>query len=117
MPTDFTSGQVFPRRARETFGGYDYILRVFDKARAAKAGTIFDYIYPCPIDESVFTSWGITSAEFDAALESCTTDEQILAWLQTRVAADVRDAANAQLHAAWTHKMDKHDRDENCVPA
>lgn len=117
MATDFRSGRDFPRRARETYGGFTYLLRVFDKGRAAKHGTIHDYFYPCPIDEDMFAQWGITAAEFTAALDTCTTDEDILRWLQARVSPEVRDAANAYLAREWTHKMDKHDRDENCVSA
>jgi hypothetical protein len=115
LATDFRSGRDFPRRARERYGGFDYLLRVFDKGRASKAGTIFDYIYPCPIDQDIFAQWEITPDEFTAAVETCTTDEQILAWLQARVPAERRDATNAYLASTWTHKMDKHDRDENAV--
>jgi hypothetical protein len=115
LATDFRSGRDFPRRARERYGGFDYLLRVFDKGRASKAGTIFDYMYPCPIDQDIFAQWEITPDEFTAAVETCTTDEQILAWLQARVPAERRDATNAYLASTWTHKMDKHDRDENAV--
>jgi len=49
MATDFRSGRDFPRRGRDEFGGFYWLLRVFDKARAARNGTIHDYIYPCPL--------------------------------------------------------------------
>lgn len=117
MATDLRSGHDYPRRAREPYGGYLYLLRVFDKARAARNGTIHDYIYPCPIDQEVFGQWAITSDAFDAALETCATDEQILAWLQARVTPAARDAAHAHLAAVRTANMDKHDREEAAVPA
>src|SRR3979409_2124132 len=47
MPTDFRNGE-FPRRGRDTLDGYLWLARVFDKARAARDETIYDYIYPCP---------------------------------------------------------------------
>jgi hypothetical protein len=117
MATDFRSGHDFPRRARDEYGGYLYLLRVFDKARASKSGTIHDYVYPCPIDQSVFADWGITAEQFTAAVESCTTDEQILAWLRARVSPEARERAHANLIANWKHKMDKHDREEGFVAA
>ena len=46
MATDFRSGKDFPRAGRDTLGGYMWLKRVFDKGRAARDGTIFDYIYP-----------------------------------------------------------------------
>ena len=53
MPTDFRNGE-FPRRGRDALDGFLWLARVFDKARAARDGTIFDYIYPCPMDRAVF---------------------------------------------------------------
>ena len=85
MATDFRSGREFPRRGREALGGVFWLARVFDKARAAAAGTIHDYIYPCPMDRGVFERWGISSDDFDRAIAQHTTDEAILAWLESRV--------------------------------
>ena len=102
MATDFRSGRDFPRRGREMFGGYYWLLRVFDKARAARGGTIHDYIYPCPIDREMFEHWGITADAFDAALATCDSDELILSWLEGNVGPLRRDVANNPplVHAA-----------------
>jgi hypothetical protein len=67
MATDFRDGKTFPRRGREAFGKALWLARLFDKARAAAAGTIFDYIYPCPMDKGVMERWGISPDEFDQA--------------------------------------------------
>jgi hypothetical protein len=112
MATDFRSGAAFPRRGREVYGGFNWLVRVFDKARAAKHGTIHDYIYPCPIDRAVFEFWGVTSAEFDAALDTCTTDEAILAWLKARVTPAQRDAANAYVLVERLQNLDRQDAEE-----
>ena len=117
MATDFRSGHDFPRRGRDEFGGFLWLRRVFDKARAARNGTIHDYIYPCPMDRGVFERWGITSSQFDAALETCTTDEQILAWVQARVSTAQRDAANAYLLGERLANLDKQDVEERVVAA
>lgn len=112
MATDFRSGRAFPRRGRDVYGGYNWLLRVFDKARAAKDGTIHDYIYPCPIDKAVFEIWGITSADFDQAVAANTTDDQILAWLNQRVSPAQRDKANAYVLVERAHNLDKQDLEE-----
>jgi hypothetical protein len=117
MATDFRSGTEFPRRGRESFGGYLWILRAFDKARAAADGTIYDYIYPCPMDKGVFERWGITAAEFDAAVAEHRTDDAILAWLEKRVDAEHRDAANIWLLTEKSANMDRQDAEEGVAVA
>jgi len=117
MATDFRSGHDFPRRGREVYGEYLWLLRVFDKARAARNGTIHDYIYPCPMDRGVFERWGISSTEFDAALVTCETDDQILAWVKSRVSPAKRDAANSYLLGERLANLDKQDLEERAVPA
>jgi hypothetical protein len=117
MATDFRSGRDFPRRAREDIDGFLWLARVFDKARASQNETIHDYIYPCPMDRGVFDRWGITSRMFDAALDSCDTDDEILAWLRARVTSDRRDDANRWLLGEKIANLDKLDAEEGFVPA
>jgi Domain of unknown function (DUF5069) len=111
MATDFRNGE-FPRRGREVLDGFMWIARVFDKARAARNGTIHDYIYPCPMDRGVFDRWGITPRLFDGALETCLTDEEILAWLKARVPEARRDEANRWLTEEKSESMDRQDAEE-----
>ena len=116
MATDFRHGE-FPRRGRDALDGYLWLARVFDKARAAAAGTIFDYIYPCPMDRAVFDRWGITARMFDAALDTCQTDDEILAWIKARVPEARRDDANRWLREEKTLNLDRQDAEEGAVPA
>lgn len=117
MPTDFRSGTIFPRRGREALGGYLWLARVFDKARAARDGTIHDYIYPCPMDRGVFDRWGITSKAFDAAIATRDSDEEILEWVRVRVPDPKRDAANQWLREEKLASLDRQDAEEGVVPA
>jgi hypothetical protein len=112
MATDFRDGKTFPRRGRESAQGYYWIFRAFDKARAVANGTIFDYIYPCPMDRGVFERWGITVAEFDAAIATHQTDEAIVSWLAGRVDAKHRDAANGWLLNEKSSNLDRQDAEE-----
>jgi hypothetical protein len=115
MATDFRSGREFPRRGREEFGGYNWLLRVFDKGRASHDGTIHDYIYPCGLDRGVFERWGITPEQFDAALATCKTDDQILAWVKAHVPDSRRDAANHWVLVDKASSLDKQDAEEGAV--
>jgi hypothetical protein len=116
MATDFRHGE-FPRRGRDPLDGYLWLARVFDKARAAAGGTIFDYIYPCPMDRAVFDRWGITARMFDAALDTCQTDDEILAWIKARVPETRRDDANRWLLEEKAVNLDRQDAEEGAVPA
>jgi hypothetical protein len=117
MATDFRSGKDFPRRGREKLGDYYWLARVFDKARARRDDTIFDYIYPCPLDKGVFERWGITPAQFDEALKTIDTDAGILAWVEARVPAAKRDAANTWVIVEKAPSLDKQDAEEGVVAA
>ncbi len=112
MPTDFRDGKTFPRRGREEASGAMWLLRVFDKARASAAGTLFDYIYPCPMDLGVFSRWGITSDDFDDAIAKYSTDDAIAQWLHSHVSQEKIRAANEWLRCERTENLDRQDREE-----
>lgn len=112
MGTDFRDGKTFPRRGREPLGDALWLARVFDKARAAKNGAIHDYIYPCPMDKGVMERWGITPAEFDAAIADHTTDQTIRAWLAERASPEQIRAANAWLLDEKHANLDRQDAEE-----
>jgi hypothetical protein len=117
MATDFRDGKTFPRRGRDDIGGFLWLARLFDKARAAADGTIHDYIYPCPMDQGVMERWGITADQFDAAIATHTSDDAILAWLEPRVDAAHRAAANAWLRDEKSASLDRQDSEEGVVAA
>lgn len=117
MATDFRSGRDFPRRGREALGGYLWLVRVFDKGRAAAAGTIHDYIYPCPMDRGVFERWGVTAQDFDRAIREHATDEAILEWVRARVDDSARERANRWLLDEKTENLDRQDAEEGGAAA
>jgi hypothetical protein len=117
MATDFRSGCDFPRRGRDEIDGFLWLARLFDKARAARLGTLHDYDFPCPIDRGVLDRWGITARLFDAALDTCETDGQLLAWLRPRVSDERRGEANRWLREERTSSLDLQDAEEGVVLA
>jgi hypothetical protein len=117
VATDFRSGHDFPRRGREEIQGFLWLARVHDKARAARNGTIHDYIYPCPMDRGVFDRWGVTARAFEAALETGTSDADIAAWLRARVSDTKREEANRWLLEEKSANMDRQDAEEGVAVA
>jgi hypothetical protein len=115
MPTDFRDGKTFPRRGREPIGEALWLLRVSDKGRASAAGTIHDYIYPCPMDQGMMERWGITPDEFDDALRRNSADELLYAWFTGRVRLEKIHAANEWLLSERTENLDRQDSEEGAA--
>jgi hypothetical protein len=115
MPTDFRDGKTFPRRGREKVGDAMWLLRIADKGRASAAGTIYDYIYPCPMDRGMLERWKIASAEFDEALRRNPTDELLAKWFFERVRPEDVRAANDWLVTERLENLDRQDAEEGAV--
>src|ERR1700735_2981120 len=112
MPTDFRDGKTYPRRGREPSGDALWLLRVSDKARAYLAGTIHDYVYPCPMDKGVMERWKVTRKELEEALVRYPTDDELHAWLLDRVAAQDVRRANDWLLYERAENLDRQDAEE-----
>lgn len=112
MATDFRDGKTFPRRGRERLGRALWLARLIDKGRAAREGTIHDYIYPCPMDQGVMQRWGITAAQFEEALAANGDDEAMLAWLNSRTTGARIDDANRWLLEEKSENLDRQDSEE-----
>jgi len=115
MAIDFRDGKTFPRRGREQLGAFLWLARLADKAHASANGTIFDYIYPCPMDKGVLEHWGVTSHEFDGAIQEHPTDSELLAWAKDRIPPDRIKAANAWV-LTKKENLDRQDSEEGIVP-
>ncbi len=115
MPTDFRDEKTFPRRGREAIGGALWLLRVSDKGRASAAGTIHDYVYPCPMDLGMLERWGIAPPEFDEALRRHENDEQLYAWFEERVRPEDVATANAWLLRERAANLDRQDAEEGAL--
>jgi hypothetical protein len=112
MPTDFRDGKTFPRRGREPIGDALWLARASDKGRAAAAGTIYDYIYPCPMDKGVMERWRVPVAEFDEALRVHTSDDALYAWFKERVRPEDMKTANEWLVTERAENLDRQDAEE-----
>ncbi len=112
MATDFTDGKTFPRRGRERIGEALWLARLIDKARASAAGTIYDYIYPCPMDRGVLERWGIAPEQFEGALREHASDEAVFRWLTLHTTPERIRKANAWLLETKRSNLDRQDAEE-----
>lgn len=71
-----------PRSPRERIGGFVIASRAVDKCRARLAGLLGEYHCDGPLDNMLFNFKGITSAQFQAAVQAATNYEEVGAWLQ-----------------------------------
>ena len=117
MPTDFRDGKTFPRRGRDEVAGALWLLRVADKGRASAAGTIHDYIYPCPMDLGVLERWGVGATEFDDVLAQRPDDDSLREWFVARVAPERIQAANEWLRSERAANLDRQDAEEGAAAA
>ena len=72
-----------PRSPRETLAGYVHLPRMLDKCRAKLAGTIGEYIYPCPMDQRLLDFARVTADQLTEAVRTHPDDDAVAAWFQT----------------------------------
>ncbi len=72
----------FPRSPRETLAGYAHLPRMIDKCRAKLAGTLGEYIYPCPMDQRLLDFAGVTADQFTQAAQAHLSDGELVAWFR-----------------------------------
>jgi hypothetical protein len=88
-----------PRSVSVKMAGYVHLARMLDKARAAAAGKLGEYIYPCPLDRRLLEFAGITPEQFSSEANK-RTDDELAQWFRT---AAVRH--NDSEIAAWNQSM------------
>lgn len=84
----------FPRSPREKMGGYVHLARMADKARAKAAGTVGEYIYPCPLDHMLLEFMGIDPKAFSEAAQK-KDDPELQTWVRETAAARTPEEAEA----------------------
>ncbi|MBS1891066.1 MAG: DUF5069 domain-containing protein [Actinobacteria bacterium] len=72
------------RPTTATLGGYRWLPRLIDKARAHRSGTLAaGLVYPCLIDRACLESLGTDAERFADLVASCGGDHEVLAVLET----------------------------------
>ena len=70
----------------DSVGGIYGLARMIDKGRASLGGTAGDYWYgnDSGLDGKVLEFLGLTADDFTSALDTCATDGDIVAWLESK---------------------------------
>lgn len=90
-----------PRSPRVKLGGFVHLPRLLDKARAAVAGKLGEFIYPCPLDQRFFAFTGVSPDALLAEAASGKSDTEMLAWLL----ANASPARQPWEIAAWSDHL------------
>lgn len=73
---DLTTQQ--PRAGDLELGGWNWLPRMIDKARATYYGNPGTYVHPCGRDRMLLTKLGITAEEFKTVIDAGPTDDDVL---------------------------------------
>ena len=73
--------KTYPASPREVVAGFVHLARMRDKARAKAGGTLGEYHYPCPLDQSLLGFLGITPEAFEASARTMDNDE-LASWVK-----------------------------------
>ncbi|MEK7475439.1 MAG: DUF5069 domain-containing protein [Candidatus Coatesbacteria bacterium] len=72
----------YPRRPIDQLGGYVWLPRLIDKARAKLANSLGEYIYNCGSDQHFFSFTGLAADAFLEAVRTSPDDAGVLAWVK-----------------------------------
>jgi hypothetical protein len=108
-----------PHSPRERLAGFAIANRTVDKCRASLAGTLGQYHYDCPLDNSLFSFKGISSEQFKAAVQASKSDEDVGIWLHAngtlKTAEEIKTWSDEMEASSLFKNPDKRDYFiENC---
>lgn len=94
---------TYPRSPKQLLGGYPHLSRMIDKARARAAGTLGEYIYPCPLDRALLEFLVIDDEAFLAVAQE-RTDQDVLRWVQEHAKAHSQQELQEWTQAFFNRK-------------
>src|SRR3954447_16295133 len=90
-----------PHSPRERLAGFVIARRAIDKCRASVAGTLGQYHFDCPLDNSLFTFKGITAEQFKRAVQASKDYDEMGIWLHANGTLKTADEIKA-----WSDQME-----------
>lgn len=107
---DFTKAP--PRSGRDMLGGYAWLARLADKARAEQAGTGSDYVAYCGMTQGYLKAAGVPQAAFEELIRNGASDEELTAYFDEHVSPARREAANGFILDTMASHLDEQDAEE-----
>ena len=102
----------YPRAGRDLIGGYAWLARLADKARAEAAGTGGEYVAYCAISQGYLERVGVTEADFDKLIRDGATDDQLITYFDRHVSAAQKRTSNAYIFENMSSHLDEQDAEE-----
>lgn len=103
---------AFPRSGRSALGGYAWLARIADKARAEEAGTGGEYIAYCPLSLGWLERIGISREDFHARIRAGASDGELVDFLDERATSAHKAAANRFIMETMASHLDEQDAEE-----
>ncbi len=107
---DFTKAP--PRSGRELLGGYAWLARLADKARAEQAGTGADYVAYCGLTQGFLKAAGVSQGAFEELIRNGAGDADLVAYFDEHVPPARREAANHFVLDTMGSHLDEQDAEE-----
>ncbi|MBV8152110.1 MAG: DUF5069 domain-containing protein [Candidatus Eremiobacteraeota bacterium] len=101
-----------PRSGRDMLGGFAWLGRMIDKARAKQAGTLGDYISLCPFDKGFLARTHVSEDTFVDMIRGGLSDAEFVEYFQREVSAADRDSANEWVLKDQASHLDEQDAEE-----
>ncbi|MBV8491067.1 MAG: DUF5069 domain-containing protein [Candidatus Eremiobacteraeota bacterium] len=101
-----------PRSGREMLGGYAWLARLADKARAERAGSQGEYIAYCPLSMGFLDRAGITQNAFEHLVAQGLDDAGLVKYFDEHVSDQRREAANRYVLEQQRQHLDDQDAEE-----
>jgi hypothetical protein len=102
----------FPRSGRTLLGGYAWLARLADKARADASGKAGDYIAYCALSLGFLSRAGVTRRDFDKLVRSGASDDELVAYFDEHVSPEHKQAANDFVLVDMASHLDEQDAEE-----
>ncbi len=93
-------------------GGYAWLGRLADKARAEAAGTGGEYVAYCPLSMGYLERVGVTQEDFQKLVHDGATDDQMITYFDRHVSAAQKRAGNAFVLEDMASHLDEQDAEE-----
>ncbi len=107
---DFTKAP--PRSGRDMLGGYAWLARLADKARAEQAGTHADYVAYCPLSQGFLHAAGVSDQDFQRLISDGASDDDLVKYFDEHVPAERKTAANHYVLETVASHLDEQDAEE-----
>jgi hypothetical protein len=95
-----------PRRWSERLDGICWLPRLIDKARAARAGLLGDYLFgQSPMDRALLRKLGLSHRAFAELVQAAGDDDEVIAAIARRDAPALERARAWSQHLGQRHRL------------